>query len=451
MEENVVYTIQDELGASRVAHSKGEEEWLAFYAHQHNVHVHSLYNTEKPIAYGNIIPDGTVYEGAGETARVKHLLFFMGCLWHSCECQVEQLNQKAKSVNTFGIPHYVARERFKRQCQELRDRYKIQPWQLKIMKECHWNRLKDPTNLKQSLARQVQEFLTTFRHRPDRMKVRDAYRGGRTEALHLCFNKLKTPEHVCLYLDINSLYPGIAVTRDDNMKFPVGLPRHMINPDELSRISFENDVAYWQPGANEERIPIKGVIQVSYLAPRTMMYPFLSTRVKVGSGQDYRSVAALCRTCAISGSSKPCNHPDSLRVFTDTITLDELAYAVTSLQYEVVEIHECLAYTQFSHLFRRFLNVLARDKICADALPSSWSDERKQQEVDAINEGMGFEGVEKLAVHDFRHSPTQRLVCKLSSNALLGTCIYYFLRCCTSRLEYDILSVYTLLLRCCTY
>ena len=62
-------------------------------------------------------------------------------------------------------------------------------------------------------------------------------------------------------------------------------------------------------------------------------------------------MSSLCRTCMTTKSFKVCRHSDEERMFTDSYTLPEVAFAV-EMGYTIVEIHEVWAFRQQAPIFQ---------------------------------------------------------------------------------------------------
>ena len=80
-------------------------------------------------------------------------------------------------------------------------------------------------------------------------------------------------------------------------------------------------------------------------------------------GQAEKSISAICRTCAENSLTTPCRHSVDERSFISVWTLDELAYAVTALEHEILDIYEAYVYTESEVIFKDFLETLAKYKV----------------------------------------------------------------------------------------
>jgi hypothetical protein len=71
----------------------------------------------------------------------------------------------------------------------------------------------------------------------------------------------------------------------------------------------------------------------------------------------------MCRTCAEKGLTKICAHSDMDKSFISCYTLDEIAYAVCSLNYKILNTYEAYVYSQHTSIFKTFMHMLAKYKV----------------------------------------------------------------------------------------
>jgi hypothetical protein len=83
----------------------------------------------------------------------------------------------------------------------------------------------------------------------------------------------------------------------------------------------------------------------------------------VKQGVAEKSISAMCRTCAERGLTRPCKHNEKQKAFISVYTFDEIAYAVNTLNYKLLNIYEAYVYTKHEPIFKEFLHMLAKYKV----------------------------------------------------------------------------------------
>ena len=86
-----------------------------------------------------------------------------------------------------------------------------------------------------------------------------------------------------------------------------------------------------------EEKQIEGLIRAKFVAPKTL-FPFLLTRY------EKKSYAVICRKCLINNQKGACAHKKKARSFIETYTIQEVAFAVDTCGYEILQIYEVLSY-----------------------------------------------------------------------------------------------------------
>ena len=113
--------------------------------------------------------------------------------------------------------------------------------------------------------------------------------------------------------------------------FPVETPRVILDPQVLKSVIIKDDHMY----LNGKRI--EGLIRGKFLPPQTL-FPFLMTRL------NEKSYAICCKSCLLENQVGICHHSDEKRAFVDSYTIAEMAYAVNSCGYKILQIYEILCY-----------------------------------------------------------------------------------------------------------
>ncbi|GBN68642.1 hypothetical protein AVEN_251372-1, partial [Araneus ventricosus] len=135
----------------------------------------------------------------------------------------------------------------------------------------------------------------------DRLNPRDAFFGGRTNAVKLYF------EGQAKYIDFTSLYPWV----NKYCKYPVGHP-------EIITEEFTDIDEYF------------GIIKCKVISPRSLFHPVLPYR------SHGKLMFPLCRSCTEALQQTVCTHSDDDRALTGTWVSEELKKA-KSMGYEIAK------------------------------------------------------------------------------------------------------------------
>ena len=190
----------------------------------------------------------------------KYVLEFNGKFWRGClHCYNASTVNPVNGI-TMGDLYQRTREK---------KRYLEGQWYVYVRKwECEFDReVRENDTLQNSV--QQSEMINP-------LEPRDAFYGGRTEALTL-FQK----DHDISYVDVTSLYPYINTTR----KIPIGHP-------EIVTEGFTDIQQY------------EGLIKCKILPPRGLYIPVLPVKM------NNKLLFTLCRTCSENQQQKSCQHND---------------------------------------------------------------------------------------------------------------------------------------------
>ena len=183
-----------------------------------------------------------------------------------------------------------------------------QGYNVVVMWQCEWEQLKKEDDNLQSLVKSFDLV--------SRLKPRDAFYGGRTNAINL-YHQVETGEKV-YYLDFTSLYPWT----NKNCPNPVGHPV-IIHQTEGTDIS-----SYF------------GLVKCKILPPFGLYHPVLPHR----SGG--KLTFPLCRTCVENEQPKPltdrshrCIHNEQERCLVGTWPTPELQEAIRQ-GYVIQHVYE---------------------------------------------------------------------------------------------------------------
>ena len=239
------------------------------------------------------------------------------------------------------------------------------------------------------------------------MAVRNRLRGGCVELFNLV--AVADSEHDVSYFDINSLYPFICLKN----KFVVGPGLHLLGPKMVSRLSLDRErgcFLYHDPVDSTVR-QCDGVMQVRIGIPANnhslSQFPFLPIRNKEPGTQNFKTFRASCLLCLENRHKGLCKHSMSQRVWRDTYTCGEVAYAVAKLNYQLVAIEEALVYPEQAYIFADYMKILASKKIKYGSVPKAYQSNLSQY-CEEINTAMEFDNeMDRLTPDLLEENPYQ--------------------------------------------
>ena len=360
MPSNTIYLVENQKNARKT--SRGEQEWLLYVGEKR--FIKSTFTTGGQHKVGPYYLDG--YD---ESANMAYE--FNGCLVHGHVAQYRgcpmSLSLELTDPNLYGLALKSAYERWLKKKHYLESK----GLHVRVMWECEFERLKtDDTSLASSVSR-LQAELGLPR---ERLRIRTALRGGRTEVFRLMYNAPDSggEEEMC-YLDKNSLYPHIAVQHC----FPAGKPTSYVG-ESLRQIRVGKKGVFRKADGRE----LHGLIQCVVLPPDSLFFPVLPSFVRK------KLMYGLCRSCLEAGKNILCSHSDLDRQMEDTWTTVELVYAL-KCGYRLIKVHELFLYEEMKPLFRDFYLQLARMKLEAEGFPvTAQSEEEKREHVRRLNANM---------------------------------------------------------------
>ena len=219
---------------------------------------------------------------------------------------------------------------------------------------------------------------------PCSQNPKNAFFGGRTEAFWVL-----SAEAPIAYEDVTSLYLVV----NSRMKYPVGHPTIIAS-------GFLDVGEYF------------GFIKCAILPPENLFIPVLPMH----AGPTKKLLFPLCRKCAESFQTKPCEHSAQERTMMGTWFSEEVKLAVKK-GYMVQKIFSVWHFEQRSDkLFAEYMKTFYKLKLLSTKLPSM-SVEEKLRFIDDVEtrEGMIIESVD-----DFVENPGLRQLTKLMLNNLWG-------------------------------
>ena len=241
---------------------------------------------------------------------------------------------------------------------------------------------------------EMMEYVASLDH-VDRLRVRDAFHGGRTNAFRLYY-RVENGERI-YYLDFTSLYPSV----NKQARYMVGAPR-VITRD------FDPDLKNYF-----------GFVKCRILPPRGLYHPVLP---RVSGG---KLKFPLCAKCGDNEQTTPCRCPDSDRAFVGTFCTPELGKAL-DLGYQVLKTFEVYHWdnttqydpvTRTGGLFATYVDTFLKLKQESSGWPE-WchTDEDRQK---YLEDYQRVEGI-RLDPGNINKNPGMRSLAKLCLNSFWG-------------------------------
>ena len=259
-------------------------------------------------------------------------------------------------------------------------------YNVNVMWEYAWKKFKEN---RPDVQQFVDSLLLT-----ERLNPRDAFFGGRTNAVQLYYC-IEQGEQI-LYLDYTSLYPAV----NKQCAYPVGHPEIISNPPQPIDAYF-------------------GLAKCKVLPPYNLYHPVLPYRC------EGKLVFPLCHTCASTQIKLPlhersqyCSHTQEERALTGTWCTPELMEAKRK-GYVILQVYEVWHFPFTSTLlFRNYVNTFLKLKQEASGWPVDvGSDPEKRGEYMANY--LRHEGVELDADH-IAKNPGKRSTAKMMLNSFWG-------------------------------
>ena len=251
---------------------------------------------------------------------------------------------------------------------------------------CLWQQFKGS---RPDVQQFVQSLLLT-----KRLKPRDAFFGGRANAIQLYYHA--EPNEEIRYVDYTSLYLSV----NKHCLYPVGHPQIISNPPQSIDHYF-------------------GLALCKVLPPYNLYHPVLPYRCQG------KLVFPLCRTCAETQIKLPlyerspfCCHDREERVFTGTWSTPELMEAKRQ-GYTILKLYEVWHFPYTStQLFKQYVNTFLKLKQEANGWPKEVGEDPEKRNEYVANY-LRHEGVE-LDANDIAKNPGKRSTAKMMLNSFWG-------------------------------
>ena len=329
------------------------------------------------------IPEiGTTVDGYNPERNIIYQ--YHGCYWHGCTTCYP--NQTETHYRHAGRQMDEVRENTRRTTNTLRR----SGYQVVEIWGCEW------ANMKKEDA-EITEFVQTLEF-VERLKPRDAFFGGRTNAAKL-YHKCK-PGQKIIYVDFTSLYPTI----NKYGCYPTGHPEIIVNPED------QNIESYF------------GIAKCKVRAPKKLYHPVLPVRVKD------KLMFPLCCKCAEEQLEAPmlersccCPHSDVDQEFTGTWCTPELIEAKEK-GYDIVTIYEVYHFPEDQRetgLFANYVDKWYQLKMEASGWPKNVDTDQKKRRF--LQEFKDREGID-LNYEELEKSGNSglRSLAKLMLNSMWG-------------------------------
>ena len=325
---------------------------------------------------------GTRHTVDGYDVETNTAYEFEGCYWHGCRTCYPQRREEHHRLLDRTMDDVRVLVDQKREMLKARGYNVVSIW------ECEWNALKrtDPN---------VREFVAKL-DLQEQLDPRDAFFGGRTNAIKLYHRADVTQGEEIRYYDYTSLYPWV----NKYGKYPVGHPKFIYQPKTT-------DIA-----------PYFGLIKVTVLPPTDLYHPVLPYRTRD------KLTFPLCRACVESNIDQPlhnktcfCHHEDHQRALTGTWCTPEVEKAIKK-GYTILTIHEIWHFAEHRvGLFKDYVNTWLKLKTEASGWPPGCTTiEQRQAYLAAFQAKEGIQ----LEYEKIKYNPGLRSLAKLMLNSMWG-------------------------------
>ncbi|XP_035226307.1 uncharacterized protein LOC118198678 [Stegodyphus dumicola] len=216
----------------------------------------------------------------------------------------------------------------------------------------------------------------------DRLNPRDAFFGGRTNAVKLYY------EGSAKYVDFTSLYPWV----NKYCVYPVGHPKIITE-------NFEDIEKYF------------GIVKCRIIPPRELYLPVLPHRC------NGKLLFPLCRSCAENLQQSTCRHTPEERALIGTWVAEEVKLAIRK-GYQVTNVYEVYHFEETStSLFKSYIDLFLKIKQESSGWPAECRSEEQKESY--IKEYLQKEGI-RLDSLEIAKNPGRRQVAKLALNSFWG-------------------------------
>ncbi|XP_078380154.1 uncharacterized protein LOC144663093 [Oculina patagonica] len=306
---------------------------------------------------------------------------FYGCFYHGCPDCFPNRDQKYSLLNRRSMREVYEETRCRAATIRAAGYTLVEMW------ECTWQKMKRDDE-------RVKAFVDTLELLP-RLEPRDAFFGGRTNAIQL-YHQTREDEEIH-YVDFTSLYPWV----NKNCTYPEGHPKVILEPGHTDLSQYF------------------GLVKCSVHPPFGLFSPVLPYR------HGGKLTFPLCRTCVETEQPKPltersmtCSHTREQRLLTGTWCTPELEEAVRQ-GYTIEHVHEVWHFERRSNeLFKSYVDTFLKLKQEASGWPDWVGDdeEKRQQYLDDYERQEGI----RLDPDKIEKNPGKRSLAKMMLNSFWG-------------------------------
>ena len=342
-------------------HSKQSLEWLSVVERNYekkgckiNIQHARSKGGEKVVQYNtgkNIVR--YKLDGFFQIGEKKFACEFYGCNWHGCPKCFKR--DRDATVNNGKSLAQRYRETLLKE-----KRLKELGFELLVKWSCEFN-----IDLYQNID--LKAFVDELQIE-DPLNIRDAYYGGRTNALCL-YKKFENGEKGN-YVDFCSLYPDVLKYQ----KYPVGHAERIMNDFKpITYINCIDETCTYKRKCQgfHKQFPYFGIVKAKFLPPRNLLHPVLPVRC------NDKLKFPLCYHCASIDSKLECKCKDEERCFVQTYCTGEVDLAI-NMGYEIIEIYEILHWKYFDQydvvderggIFTNYINAFLKIKQESSGIP----------------------------------------------------------------------------------
>ena len=267
------------------------------------------------------------YTVDGYNVQTNTIYEFQGCFWHGCPACYPNYGESHRHLED-RTPEEVYR------CTQKKLHFlRHKGYNVVEIWECQWHHLKKERG-------DVSEFVDSLEFF-DPLEPRDAFCGGRTNAVKLYHLIDVDSDKKMKYYDFTSLYTWV----NKNGKYPVGHPEIISQPNTADISEFF------------------GLAKCTVLPPEKLYHPVLPLR------QNGKLTFPLCDTCVEDEMTKPmlershiCNHTNQQRRITGMWCIPELEKPVEK-GYTILKIHKVWHFPKTEvGLFSNYVNTWRKIK-----------------------------------------------------------------------------------------
>ncbi|CAL1296137.1 unnamed protein product [Larinioides sclopetarius] len=358
IQEDILAMVPVNGYVNKTCYSRDGVRWLEYISSKEGIYIrHSLNGFGEQLIEGNPV-DGFCVE-------TNTIYQYQGCFYHGCAKCFER--NIINPVSGISMNNLLLKSDENVKNLRLLGYTVIEMWEHDFI-----------------LLKKTEEFIRIMEGHEivDRLNPRDAFFGGRTNAVKLYF------EGQAKYIDFTSLYPWV----NKYCEYPIGHP-------EIITEDFTDIEEYF------------GVVKCKVIPPRSLFHPVLPYR------SHGKLMFPLCRSCTDTLQQSVCTHNDDHRALTGTWVSEELKKA-KSMGYKIAKIYEVYHFSKRSaDLFKSYIDLFLRLKQESSGWPTECvTEETKKAYIESYAKREGID----LNAECIQVNPGRRSVAKLALNSFWG-------------------------------